>query len=140
MKKGFSIIEMVLCLLFSSLIILSITNILLSINDSFNQDYSNNIETHQIMLINNIMNNCFENNEIEVILKDNKIMIDDVIICIYENNILKIYEDNNEIFSAYLDEFNLTMYNNNLFKINYEIGQTALEKYYYIGGDVNYES
>ena len=51
MRRGFSIIEMIMCIMFSSLIKLSLITLFITLNDCFDQNFYNNKSTQNMIMI-----------------------------------------------------------------------------------------
>jgi hypothetical protein len=97
-------------------------------------DLSTNFE--HLKQVEKFINNKFLNSNVNVEIMNNSLFIDDIKFMDFENQVLKIYQDNIVIYNKEFDNVELKVVNNHLFKIEIFNKGSYLEKYYYIGGEV----
>lgn len=134
MRRGFSIIEMIMCIMFSSLIILSLITLFITLNDCFEQNFYNNKSTQNIIMIDNTFNEYLSKKYNNVFVKKDCIYIDNKIVCSFEKNKLVFFDNSASIQMIELDFFEIVYCNEHLFKIVVKENYKTFERYYYIGG------
>ena len=78
--------------------------------------------------------NVISNIDIEKVEITNKqLVINDCVIVKYHNETLKVYHDDITLCEEVVNNFNLSLINCNLIKIELSINDKQLERYYYVG-------
>lgn len=136
MNKGFSIIEMIICSLLLSVCALSTITLYINFKKQLNMQNDLSINFEHLKQVEKFINNKFLNSNVNVEIMNNSLIIDDIKFMDFENQVLRIYQDNIVIYNIKIDNFELNVINDHLFKIEIFNKGSYLEKYYYIGGEV----
>ena len=137
MKKGFTLVEVIVGMIFVSLILLTSITIILNIHKSIDNMSSNSIVYEKIKYIDNLIENQINNRNGNIFyLRNNHLYCDNDLIINYEDKSIIIYNDNTQLFQEEVDFFNINVVNPKLLKIDFSINAIKIERYYYIGGKI----
>ena len=137
MKKGFTLVEVIVGMIFVSLILLTSITIILNIHKSIDNMSSNSILYEKIKYIDNLIENQINNRNGNIFyLRNNHLYCDNDLIINYEDKSIIIYNDNTQLFQEEVDFFNINVVNPKLLKIDFSINDIKIERYYYIGGKI----
>lgn len=137
MKKGFTLVEVIVGMIFVSLILLTSITIILNIHKSIDKISSNSIVYEKIKYIDNLIENQINNRNGNIFyLRNNHLYCDNDLIINYEDKSIIIYNDNTQLFQEEVDFFDINVVNPKLLKIDFSINAIKIERYYYIGGKI----
>lgn len=136
MKKGFTLIEIVLCMTFVSIIVLSFIVILLNIRSTLDKINENSLNYEKIKYINEVIDNAIYLNNIETIeIIDNQLFINDHPVIKFSNNTLMVYHNDIIVCEEEVSKFHILNANSKLIKIEITLKNRQIERYYYIGSN-----
>ena len=136
MKKGFTLIEIVLCTTFISIIVLSFMIIFLNINNTFDKMNKNSQNYEKLKYICQSIENVMNTIDVEQFeITKNQLVINDFVIIQYNNKTLKVYQYDVTLCEEIVENFTLSEINDKLFKIEIAINDKQLERYYYVGSN-----
>lgn len=135
MKKGFTLIEVLLGILFFSVILLTFITVLLNINKTITYVETESIVYENIKYLDKLIEDQINGkNDKNFYVKNNQLYCDDVLIITYENKLLKIYNQELQIHEEEVDYYDINIINPKLIKIEIGIDNKKIERYYFIGG------
>lgn len=135
MKKGFTLIEVLLGMLFFSVILLTFITVLLNINKTITYVETETIVFEKIKYLDKLIEDQINGkNDKNFSVKDNQLYCDDVLIITYENKLLKTYNQELQIHEEEVDYYDINIINPKLIKIEIGIDNKKIERYYFIGG------
>lgn len=135
MKKGFTLIEVLLGILFFSVILLTFITVLLNINKTITYVETESIVYENIKYLDKLIEDQINGkNDKNFYVKNNQLYCDDVLIITYENKLLKIYNQELQIHEEEVDYYDVNIINPKLIKIEIGIDNKKIERYYFIGG------
>lgn len=138
MKKGFTLIEVIIGMLFGSVILLSFITIFLNIHKTLEHNSENSIIYEKLKYIDKTIEDQINNlNFGSLYLDDNKLFNDYATIIDYHNNQVVVYNNNIPILQEEVDCFNINVVNENLVKLEFGLNGKTIERYYYIGGQIS---
>ena len=137
MKKGFTLIEVLLGMLFFSVILLTFITVLLNINKTITYVETESIVYEKIKYLDKLIEDQINGkNGKNFSVKENQLYCDDVLIITYENKLLKIYNQELQIHEEEVDYYDINIINPKLIKIEIGIDNKKIERYYFIGGKI----
>ena len=131
MKKGFTLIEVLLGMLFFSVILLTFITVLLNINKTITYVETESIIYEKIKYLDKLIEDQINGkNGKNFSVKENQLYCDDVLIITYENKLLKIYNQELQIHEEEVDYYDINIINPKLIKIEIGIDNKKIDPIY----------
>lgn len=136
MNKGFSIIEMIICVMLMSICTLSTITVYSNIKQQIVLNNEKTMYYEKMKLVSKYLTIKLNKNPTAVYIKNNELWINNEKFIDYENEEITIYQDGISIYNEKISNVDLIYCNEHLLLVRLQNQKMSLEKYYYLGGSL----